>query len=147
MALEWRTELPGSTRGEVGVNKWWHSQSRDKYGCRFLQPESQVWEQVLIHHVWWIGNKQPEISEMDCHQMFVEVQGAWMYVEYWPILQYSIFPKGQMLVASPHSPQLPLTHEFPPHPSWFLCCESVKVARKQKKLPWSDKNLHKKSSV
>ena len=71
-----RTKLPGSTRGEVGVNKWWHSQSRDKYGCRFLHPESQVWEQVLIHHVWWIGNKQPEISEMDCHQMFVEVQGA-----------------------------------------------------------------------
>ena len=30
-----------------------------------------------------IGNKQPEISEMDCHHMFVEVQGAWMYVEYW----------------------------------------------------------------
>ena len=71
-----RTKLPGSTRGEVGVNNWWHSQSRDKYGCRFLHPESQVWEQVLIHHVWWIRNKQPETSEMDCHRMFVEVPGA-----------------------------------------------------------------------
>ena len=29
---------------------------------------------------------------------------------------YSISPKGQMLVASPHNPQFPLTHEFP------FCC-------------------------
>ena len=26
---------------------------------------------------------------------------------------YLISPKGQMLVASPHNPQFPLTHEFP----------------------------------
>ena len=31
-------------------------------------------------------------------------------------LSYLISPKGQMLVASPHNPQFPLTHEFP------FCC-------------------------
>ena len=61
----------------IGVNTWWHSQSRDEYGGRlFLQLSRQVWEQVLIHLVWWIVNTQPERFEMDCHCMGVEVPGA-----------------------------------------------------------------------
>merc|ERR1711936_1329938 len=36
-------------------------------------------------------------------------------------LSYLIFPKGQMLVASPHNPQFPLTHEFPFCPRKYFC--------------------------
>ena len=83
-----RSALPGSPlwgdlveQGQKGttngVNTWWHSQSRDEYGGRlFLQLSRQVWEQVLIHPVWWILNTQPERFEMDCHCMGVEVPGA-----------------------------------------------------------------------